>query len=85
LCCSGAAERYYTRAAGPAGGGKAKVIEQVFCFTQSRLDINDYCEKAKRYDYTWFDMQHSTLEFKDAEAMIAACPHAGAIPMYSAA
>src|SRR6266853_6468609 len=26
-------------------------------------------------------MQHSTLEFKDIEAMIAACPHAGAIPM----
>ena len=26
-------------------------------------------------------MQHSTLEFKDVEAMIAACPHAGAIPM----
>src|SRR5438045_4513449 len=26
-------------------------------------------------------MQHSTLEFKDVEAMIAACPHPGAIPM----
>ena len=41
----------------------------------------DYCEAAKHYDYTWFEMQHSTLEFKDVEAMIAACPHAGAIPM----
>ena len=40
-----------------------------------------YCEAAKHYDYTWFEMQHSTLEFKDVEAMIAACPHAGAIPM----
>ena len=40
-----------------------------------------YCEKAKHYDYTWFEMQHSTLEFKDIEAMIAACPHAAAIPM----
>ena len=26
-------------------------------------------------------MQHSTLEFKDIEKMIAACPHAGAAPM----
>jgi 4-hydroxy-2-oxoheptanedioate aldolase len=26
-------------------------------------------------------MQHSTLEFRDVEAMIAACPKAGAIPM----
>src|ERR1700686_5352280 len=26
-------------------------------------------------------MQHSTLEFRDIEAMIAACPHAAAIPM----
>ena len=28
-----------------------------------------------------FEMQHSTLEFKDVEAMIAACPKAGATPM----
>jgi 2-keto-3-deoxy-L-rhamnonate aldolase RhmA len=26
-------------------------------------------------------MQHSTLEFEDIEAMIAACPHAGATPL----
>ena len=39
--------------------------KQVFSFTQSRFDIADYCEHAKHYDYTWFDMQHSTLEFKD--------------------
>src|SRR5262245_302484 len=62
---------------------KQKLLEgkQVFSFTQSRFDIADYCEKAKHYDYTWFEMQHSTLEFKDVEAMIAACPKAGAIPM----
>jgi 2-keto-3-deoxy-L-rhamnonate aldolase RhmA len=62
---------------------KQKLLDgkQVFSFTQSRFDINDYCEKAKHYDYVWFEMQHSTLEFKDVEAMIAACPHAGAIPM----
>jgi len=62
---------------------KQKLLEgkQVFSFTQSKFDIADYCERAKHYDYTWFEMQHSTLEFKDVEAMIAACPRAGAIPM----
>ncbi len=62
---------------------KQKLLDgkQVFSFTQSKFDIAGYCEAAKHYDYTWFEMQHSTLEFKDIEAMIAACPHAGAIPM----
>ena len=62
---------------------KQKLLEgkQVFSFTQSKFDIAGYCEAAKHYDYAWFEMQHSTLEFKDVEAMIAACPHAGATPM----
>ena len=55
--------------------------KQIFSFTQSKFDVAGYCEAAKHYDYAWFEMQHSTLEFKDVEAMIAACPHAGAIPM----
>ena len=62
---------------------KAKLLagKQVFSFTQSTADPAGYCEKAKHYDYTWFEMQHSTLEFKDIEAMIAACPHVAATPM----
>lgn len=62
---------------------KQKLLEgkQVFSFTQGKMDIAGYCEAAKHYDYTWFEMQHSTLEFKDIEAMIAACPHTAAIPM----
>ena len=62
---------------------KQKLLEgkQVFSFTQSTFDPDGYCEKAKHYDFTWFEMQHSTLEFKDIEKMIAACPHAGATPM----
>jgi 2-keto-3-deoxy-L-rhamnonate aldolase RhmA len=62
---------------------KQKLLEgkQVFSFTQTKFDIAGYCEAAKHFDYTWFEMQHSTLEFKDVEAMIAACPHAGATPM----
>src|SRR6476620_2379474 len=62
---------------------KQKLLEgkQVFSFTQSKFDPPGYCEAAKHYDYTWFEMQHSTLEFKDVEAMIKACPHVAAIPM----
>jgi 4-hydroxy-2-oxoheptanedioate aldolase len=62
---------------------KQKLLEgkQVFSFTQSKFDTAAYCEAAKHYDYTWFEMQHSTLEFRDIEAMIAACPHVAAIPM----
>ena len=62
---------------------KQKLLEgkQIFSFTQSRMDIAGYCEAAKHYDYTWFEMQHSTLEFADIEKMIAACPQAGATPM----
>jgi len=62
---------------------KQKLLDgkQIFSFTQSKFDIAGYCEAAKHYDYTWFEMQHSTLEFKDIEAMIAACPHVAAIPM----
>jgi len=62
---------------------KQKLLEgkQVFSFTQSKFDPAAYCEAAKHYDYAWFEMQHSTLEFRDVEAMIAKCPHAPAIPM----
>ncbi len=62
---------------------KQKLLDgkKVFSFTQSKMDIPGYCEAAKHYDYTWFEMQHSTLEFKDIEAMIAACPHVAATPM----
>jgi 4-hydroxy-2-oxoheptanedioate aldolase len=62
---------------------KQKLLEgkQVFSFTQSTMDVAGYCEYAKHYDYAWFEMQHSTLEFRDIEKMIGACPHAGAIPM----
>jgi len=62
---------------------KQKLLEgkQIFSYTQSKFDIAANCEAAKHYDYTWYEMQHSTLEFRDIEAMIAACPHAGAIPM----
>jgi 2-keto-3-deoxy-L-rhamnonate aldolase RhmA len=55
--------------------------EQVFSWTQSRLDVEGYCERKPHYDFTWFEMQHSTMSFKDVEEMIGACPGPGAIPM----
>ena len=62
---------------------KQKLMDgkQIFSFTQSKFDPKAYCEAAKHYDYTWFEMQHSTLEFRDVEAMIAACPKVAATPM----
>jgi 2-keto-3-deoxy-L-rhamnonate aldolase RhmA len=62
---------------------KKKLLEgkQVFSFTQSTADPEGYCERAKHYDFTWFEMQHSTLEFRDIEAMIKACPRVAATPM----
>jgi hypothetical protein len=45
-----------------AGAAKAKLYnttkqklldgKQVFSFTQSKMDIADYCERAKHYDFT---------------------------------
>src|SRR5689334_16735424 len=51
---------------------KQKLLDgkQVFSYTQSKFDVAGNCEAAKHYDYTWYEMQHSTLEFKDIEAMI---------------
>jgi 2-keto-3-deoxy-L-rhamnonate aldolase RhmA len=62
---------------------KQKLLDgkQVFSFTQVKPDVASYCESAKHYDFAWIEMQHSTLEFSDAEKMIAACPYAGATPM----
>jgi 4-hydroxy-2-oxoheptanedioate aldolase len=62
---------------------KQKLLDgkQIFSSTQETFDVAGYCEAAKHYDYTWFEMQHSTLEFKDIEKMIASCPHVPAIPM----
>jgi 2-keto-3-deoxy-L-rhamnonate aldolase RhmA len=87
LCTSGSAQQQATgQSAAKAklyNTAKQKLLEgkQVFSFTQSRFDVAGYCEQAKHYDYAWFEMQHSTLEFRDVEAMIAGCPTAPAIPM----
>ena len=79
------------RAQGQAqGAAKAKLYntakqklldgKQIFSFTQSRFDVEGYCESAKHYDYAWIDMQHGTLEFGEVEKMIGGCPKAAAIP-----
>jgi 2-keto-3-deoxy-L-rhamnonate aldolase RhmA len=51
--------------------------KQVFGFTISKLNVKLYCEVAPHWDYIWFEMQHSTMSFRDVEEMIAACPRTG--------
>ena len=55
---------------------KQKLLDgkQIFTYTISRLDVKLYCEVAQHYDYIWFEMQHSTMSYRDVEEMIAACP-----------
>src|SRR5262245_4486681 len=62
---------------------KQKLLEgkQVATFAINRPDTKLYCEAAKHYDYIWFEMQHSTMSFKDVEEMIAACPRPVATPV----
>jgi 2-keto-3-deoxy-L-rhamnonate aldolase RhmA len=62
---------------------KQKLLDgkQIFSVTISNPDPQAYCEAAKHYDYTWFEMQHSTLTWADIEKMIATCPHVAATPM----
>lgn len=62
---------------------KAKLLsgEQIFSHTIASFDIERYCTEAPHYDYTWFEMQHSTMTWGEIERMINACPRIGATPM----
>jgi len=55
--------------------------KQVYSHTITRFDIDAYCQQAPHYDFTWFEMQHSTMRFDEVEKMVAACPRVGATPM----
>jgi 2-keto-3-deoxy-L-rhamnonate aldolase RhmA len=58
---------------------KQKLLDggQVFSFTQSRPDPEQYCAMAPHYDFVWIEMQHGTISYADVEKMIAACPRVG--------
>ena len=62
---------------------KQKLIEgkQVFSQTITRFDVDAYCKGAAGYDFSRFEMQHSTLRFDEVEKMIAACPRVAATPI----
>ena len=62
---------------------KQKLLQgkQVFSQTITRLDVEGYCKGAASYDFSRFEMQHTTLKFEDVEKMIAACPRAAATPI----
>jgi 2-keto-3-deoxy-L-rhamnonate aldolase RhmA len=62
---------------------KAKLLagEQVFSHTISSLNVERYCREAPHFDFTWFELQHSTMSFDDVRQMIQACPRLGAAPI----
>ena len=62
---------------------KQKLLEgkQVFSQTITQFDIKAYCDGAAKYDFSRFEMQHSTLRFDEVEKMIAACPRVAATPI----
>ena len=62
---------------------KQKLLDgkQINGHTISRFDPKGYCEAAPHYDFTWFEMQHSTMSWDDIAKMLAACPRVGATPM----
>src|SRR5438128_2249564 len=62
---------------------KQKLLDgkQIYGYTISKLDTKLYCEMAQHWDFIWFEMQHSTMSFRDVEEMIAACPRPAATPI----
>jgi len=53
----------------------------IFGVTIESPDPNIYCAAANSgYDFTWIEMQHSTLTYADAARMIWACRGAKATP-----
>ena len=62
---------------------KQKLLDgkQINAHTIGRFDIKAYCEQAPHYDFTWFEMQHSTMTYGEVQQMILACPKVGATPM----
>ena len=62
---------------------KAKLLsgERIFSHTIASFNVERYCDEAPHYDFTWFEMQHSTMSWGEIERMINACPHVGATPM----
>ena len=62
---------------------KQKMLDgrQVFSQTITSFDAKAYCDGAAKFDFSRFEMQHSTLRFDEIEKMIAACPRAAATPI----
>jgi 2-keto-3-deoxy-L-rhamnonate aldolase RhmA len=62
---------------------KQKLLEgkKIFGITASSPDPNIYCAMANAgYDFTWIEMQHSTLTYEDVARMIWACRGSSAVP-----
>jgi 2-keto-3-deoxy-L-rhamnonate aldolase RhmA len=73
---AGAPVRMYNTAKQKLMAGK-----KIFGGTVESPDPNIYCAMANAgYDFTWIEMQHSTLTFQDVSRMIWACRGATAMP-----
>src|SRR6186713_1977749 len=60
---------------------KLKEGKQVVGGTVSSSDPDIYCAMANSgWDFTWIEMQHSTLTFQEVARMIWACRNAPAMP-----
>jgi len=55
--------------------------KQVTSITISAYQPELYCESAKHFDYSWFEMQHSTMSFDEVRRMMLTCPSPHAAPM----
>jgi 2-keto-3-deoxy-L-rhamnonate aldolase RhmA len=62
---------------------KQKLLDgkQIYGYTISKLDTKLYCDVAQHWDFIWFEMQHSTMSFRDVEEMIGTCPRPIATPI----
>jgi 2-keto-3-deoxy-L-rhamnonate aldolase RhmA len=62
---------------------KKKLMEgkKIYGVTVESTDTNIYCTTANAgYDFTWIEMQHSTMTYADAARLIWACKGAPAMP-----
>ena len=59
---------------------KLKAGQQVFCSTISSPDTAAARKACENQDYIWIEMQHSTLTYQEAAALVRVIVDAGCIP-----
>jgi len=59
---------------------KSSSSRQAVTATRSPNTTRVVLRVGKHFDFTWFEMQHSTMSWDEVAKMIAACPRVGAAP-----